>query len=400
VIEAPLFQPQTLRAVVRRAAGGCPISTPYKLYGAEVSLFSGKARAYLRFKNIPFEEIFATRKIIDEVLQPATGLKMVPVVQTPEGEFLQDTSVIIDTLEERFPEPSVLPTGPVQRLVALLLEAYGDEWLLMPAMHYRWAYKRKNLLGILRAFGEIVAPGAPRLLHPIAGLPIALYFGGAYGTVLGINRHTRPEIERTYEAFLARFDAHLEHTPYLLGSRPSIADYGFIGPLYAHLYRDPAPGELMRRLAPRVADWVERVEHPTGDSGEFLGDDQVPETLHPILRTLFSEYAPIALDTMQRTAQYCAEHPDRTRFPRFIGSHEFRIGQARAARYVTPYTQWMWQRPLRWYQGLQDTNRERADALLSQVGGLEAMAVSPEVWVGREGGRVVPVDGPSSAPKP
>ena len=33
----------------------------YDFYGAEVSYFSGKVRAYLRYKRIPFSEITPTR---------------------------------------------------------------------------------------------------------------------------------------------------------------------------------------------------------------------------------------------------------------------------------------------------------------------------------------------------
>ena len=220
----------------------------YQLIAAEVSLYSGKARAYLRYKGVPFTELHASRQVINRIVKPKTGLAMIPVLLTPEGEAVQDTTAIIDHIEARHPSRSVYPTTPVLRLASLLLELYGDEWLLMPAMHYRWHYKRENMALVMREFGEIVAPRLPKLLHPLAGLPLALYFGGNYGRALGINASNRAAIERSYEAFLREFDAHLDAHPYLLGARPSVGDYGFMGPLYAHLYRDPAPGALMRRI--------------------------------------------------------------------------------------------------------------------------------------------------------
>lgn len=63
---------------------------------------------------------------------------MIPVVVTSDGECVQDITEIIDYFEQRCPEPSVYPAGAWQRLVSLLLEVYGDEWLVLPAMHYRW----------------------------------------------------------------------------------------------------------------------------------------------------------------------------------------------------------------------------------------------------------------------
>ncbi len=46
--------------------------------------------------------------------------------------------------------------------VGMLLEVYGDEWLVMPAMHYRWGYKRYNLRFILGQFGDALKPHWPR----------------------------------------------------------------------------------------------------------------------------------------------------------------------------------------------------------------------------------------------
>ena len=75
----------------------------HKLYGAPLSLYTAKARSYLIFKQIPFEEIFSSMKVYKKIIVPKTGVRFIPVVKTPEGEFLQDTSHIIDTLEQRHP---------------------------------------------------------------------------------------------------------------------------------------------------------------------------------------------------------------------------------------------------------------------------------------------------------
>ena len=68
----------------------------------------------------------------------------------------------------------------------------------------------------------------------------------------GVSEELVPEIERSYEAFLGLLDAHLAGSPFLLGGHPTIADYGFMGPLYAHLARDPYPSVLMKRRARRA----------------------------------------------------------------------------------------------------------------------------------------------------
>ena len=56
----------------------------------------------------------------------------------------------------------------------------------------------------------------------------------------------------------ALFERHLGETgvPFLLGHRPSIGDFGLLAPIYAHLYRDPVPGFILRTRW--VYKWVYR----------------------------------------------------------------------------------------------------------------------------------------------
>ncbi len=363
------------------------MAASHQLIAAEVSLYSGKARSYLRYKGVPFEEVQATRPVIQSVVRPKTGLAMVPVLLMPDGRAVQDTTAIIHAIESTHPQRSVVPEG-VLGVASLLLELYGDEWLVMPAMHYRWHYKRNWPL-IFSEFGQLVAPSLPTMLAPLAGVPLAAYFGGNYGRALGISGRNRAAIEASYEAFLADFDAHLAEHPYLLGSRPCQGDFGFMGPLYAHLYRDPAPGALMKRIAPRVADWVERMNHPPNGELAPFGDD-VPASLDPIFRRLFSEHWPVVADTFEAVHDWVQAHPNARRIKRFVGSHTFLIEGVSHERWVQSFTQWMAQHALDAYAALSDDARASADGWLKRVGGYEAMQTVPKTRVRRENNRLVP----------
>ena len=113
---------------------------PYILHAADVSYFSGKARPALPQKGLWYREVLPNmREIIGK-----TGLAFIPVLMTPEGEAWQDTSTILDRLEERHPEPPLYPTTPVQQVVAYLIELYGDEVGLLPGMHYRWSFEESE----------------------------------------------------------------------------------------------------------------------------------------------------------------------------------------------------------------------------------------------------------------
>src|SRR3546814_6933768 len=154
---------------------------------------------------------------------------------------------------------------------------------------YRWYYNEEWVYG---EFGKVALPGGTPEEQYAAGKARAAPFRGSV-PLLGITPETIPAIERSYEALLADLDAHFAAHPFLLGSRPSIGDYGLIGPLYAHLWRDPASREIMERIAPRVAVWVRRmVDVAEPQSGDFLADDAVPATLEPVLRLMMHEQVP------------------------------------------------------------------------------------------------------------
>ena len=365
----------------------------YTLYGAEFSLYSGKARAYLKYKNIPFDEVLSTIVVYRKIIIPKTGVRFIPVVKTPEGEYLQDTTHIIDHLESQHTQKSVYPVTPKQRLVSMLLELYGDEWLLIPAMHYRW--NTDNFPFIYQEFGRIVSPRLPTFIRAFVGKKIGLRFKG-FVPLLGITEKTIPAIERWYEErFLPDLNYHFSKYPFLLGDVPSIGDFGFMGPLYAHLYRDPYPGQLMKRLAPHVASWVERMNNASNVSGEFLPNDEIPETLLPILENLFTEQWPVLEDTANKLSAWYDEQTETSpsdeprAIPRSLGRHRFHINGVEEQRLVLPYTQWMMQRPLEYYQSLSPEEKEYVDPWLQQVQGFDAMQFALKQQVTKVNNRFV-----------
>jgi glutathione S-transferase len=280
------------RAKPIRAASIFSSGRPHILFGSEQSLYSGKTRAYLRYRQIPFVEALCTRDCYRGAIIPRVGWPVVPVVQTPEGSVLQDTTEIIDALEADFTDgscsvgirpavPSMSET-PAQRFAAELINFFADEWLLLPAMHYRWN-KPENEEFLVHEFGNVSAgPSSTPEERDRAGRKAYAGFKATVDSgVLGVTPETAPGIERSYEAFLRDFSAHLDAHQYCLGDRPSLADFGLVAPLYAHLFRDPVPGFLMRTKAPRVADWVERMLGGAASRTSVLRPDGVPPASGP-----------------------------------------------------------------------------------------------------------------------
>jgi glutathione S-transferase len=108
-----------------------------KLYTHALSPFSGKVRIALDEKDIAVEEeqLPISRQAI--LAKPKAMLDANPRGQVPTliaGDLvLYDSTVILEWLEERHPEPALLPRGADARARARLLEDEGD-WLMNGAI--------------------------------------------------------------------------------------------------------------------------------------------------------------------------------------------------------------------------------------------------------------------------
>ena len=114
------------------------------LWGAPASLRTGRTRAYLIKKGIDYQEIFPSNlRFMTEIL-PLVGYFAVPVTELEDGTVIQDGTDTMVHLEERFPERPMIPTSPVQRIVAWLIELFGCDLFFIPAMHYRWNFPEQQ----------------------------------------------------------------------------------------------------------------------------------------------------------------------------------------------------------------------------------------------------------------
>jgi len=337
------------------------------LIGAPVSYYTAKVRAYLRYKQIPHFELLATREVYREVIVPRTGVRFIPVLITDQNVAVQDSAAIIDHLEARYAAPRIEPLDQVARLVAALLETYADEWLLLPAMHYRWNVPENRAYAI-EEFGRLSSPAATLDEQRALGEQLAGPFAGAL-PALGVQPETVPAIEASYQALLRELDAHFALQPFLLGTAPCRGDFALFGPLYAHLFRDPASGRLMRTLAPRVVQWLLRMRDPQPSAP--APEHGCPQTLEPVLARLFRELGPVLESSLARLAQ--ARLGSDGFLPRAIGRHTFELEGVRAERAVYPFNVYRFQRAHDQYSQLSAADRAGADALLARVGGLGLM---------------------------
>lgn len=332
------------------------------LYAMPHSLYSGRARAYLIKNHIPFEERSTGHESFKRDVLPEGKLPTIPTLVTLSGEVIRDGAAIMAHFEEPAGWPS-LPSGPRQRALALLLDVVGTDGLLRPAMHYRWNFPEANQHFVAFHFLHSQRETPERQEKTDAMMNRMRHAA----QVFGVNPETSPLVETLYLEFLAALDRHFEQMPYLFGWRPSIGDYGLLGPLYAHLGRDPYPAAIMQQQAPRVFRWVERMNRPDDDMPEyfepgegFLANDDIPDTLIHLLQLLAEDFAPeteAAAGTINRFLERSAPTAGDVAVGRLAeapGMAEFLVRRTKISALAQPHRFFLLQR-------MQDTVDEMAE---------------------------------------
>jgi len=365
----------------------------HTLWGTPHSLYTGKIRSYLIKKGLPFRELCPTHPRFRSHIRAATQLKVAPVIETPDGEILQDTTDMIEYFEQRLPEPQMNPDTPVQRAVAWLISAYGSEGLLATAMSYRWSYREQQEHFLRAEFGRGIYAGPDRNARNEAGLKFMNYFNNFLPLFFGVTEETQGTIETVYLELLDALDIHFQHYPYVMGGRPSIADFGLMAPLYAHLARDPVPATLMKNRAPNVYRWTERMNRAGIADGEYhncpeayFPDDTIAPTLEPVLCLLFEAWGPETRANADLYNAWVSEHPElpaghlvahndeRVVHPT-LGPIEYRLRDCTIKRASAPHGLWHFDRSAAYTRQLDGEAAERFAALVQRNGGEEMMAI-------------------------
>lgn len=341
------------------------------LYGAPCSLYTGKARSYLIKQGICYREISpASQHFVNDVV-PAVHRWRIPVIELSGPVYIQDSTMIIEHFENQPQTASLLPDTPKQKIISLLIDVLGAEGLLRPAMHYRWNFKAENDDFLKENFRTLVPGGSAEMAEK--SMDSMRQAGAAFGAL--------PEafsvIEKIYEEFLDLLDRHFSKYPYLLGGRPSIGDFGLIAPFYGHLSRDPYPASMMKKRAPRVFRWTERMNRPDADMGEFpdcpaswIENDEIPDTLKEVLKFAGKE------DLLAETtaAAQCINKWLEQNNPapgekagRGVGFAEFEIRGVPVQALAQPYRFFLLARMQNAFAGLDETGRRDVQSLMEEL---------------------------------
>ena len=174
------------------------------LYNAARCPYAARARIVLAEKGIEFETVEIDLSDRPAWLYEKNPTGRVPVIEEDGGDPLPESAVIMEFLEERYPEPALLPPDPADRAAARLL--------------------------ILRD-------------HDLTDPYYAL-------------RREEDGAREEFDAALGRFDALLGEQPYLGGAEYGLADIALVP--WVLRARDMLGVELDG--FPSLVDWLTRLE--------------------------------------------------------------------------------------------------------------------------------------------
>jgi glutathione S-transferase len=181
------------------------MSGKYRIFGAEVSPYSVKVRSVLPLQADP-ARVDRARSASTAEYQKYAKLPIIPLLVSPEGEAMQDSTPILEQIEQRFPEPSIHPEDPIAAFVSALLEEFGDEWGNKWMFHYRWA-READQISASERIGEAMSGASGDALKPVAAGIRERMIGRVW--FVGSNAQTAPQIEQSFKDAVAQIEKHL-----------------------------------------------------------------------------------------------------------------------------------------------------------------------------------------------
>ena len=342
------------------------------LYGSPLSLYTGKVRSYFIKNTIAYTEIAPTNQHYAKTVLPAASAQTMPTIETEDKTVIRDGTAIIDHYEKTN-NFSASPNTAKQKIISRLFDVVGSEGLLRPAMHYRWHYQ-ENLPFITPHFRQMIPPVANRdeltekTMNKMRGACVAF----------GANDDNKKIVEEVYLEFLNLLNKHFEQQPYLLGGKPCIGDFGLIAPMYAHLGRDPKPLSIMQNQAVAAYRWVERMNRPEADCGEFdsnsnefLAGDQIPDTLIALLKHIAEDFVPETLAAAKCINDWLDAQPTlaaNTAIERGVGFGEFGLRGNKIIALAQPYRFYLLKRMQDDYAQLTEQDQQEVKSLLNECG--------------------------------
>ena len=272
-------------------------SKTVELMGAPGSPYTRKMLALMRYRHIPYRVQWQSFNMAAESNRPQPKVPLLPTYYLPnesgEIEAVTDSSPILRRFEKEYDGRSVIPPHAATAFLNWLVEDYADEWLTKAMFHYRWHYEAdvKKAASILPRWHFL--SGSDEEIAPLSEMISKRQISRL--SYVGSNEVTKQTIENAFARFLELFNAHIQTSQFVFGTRPSSADFAIYGQLTQLALFDPTPRDLITAQFPRVYAWVEVMEDLSGlevSDADWVADDALPDTLIALLREIGTLYLP------------------------------------------------------------------------------------------------------------
>ena len=237
-----------------------------------MSSCSQKLRMVLRWKDVdwqPHEVNLAALENCEPWFLAINPRGLVPVLVL-DGDVHIESNDIIEVLEDRFPEPSLIPLDRTEEVRALL-KAEDDLHLDLRRLSFRFVHGRtqsNKSPDVLQAYRDGGTGTVQGQADPHKQVEVAFY------EELDTGGLSDAACRASAETFRAAFDEHeqrLAKGPYLLGDTFSVIDIAW----FVYAYRLTLGGYPLARLHPTLNGWFERL----GGMSELTAEVAMPETL-------------------------------------------------------------------------------------------------------------------------
>lgn len=274
----------------------------FQLIGHELSFFSRKLEAQLRFQRLPWRWQFKTQQRTADI-EARVGTHFIPALQTPDGWMIHDTIAIGPMLSQRYPEYSALPETPLQRASTFILEDFFNHWLGRSCVHSRWCYPENvDWVGLRIAANTMLdrsidEPLTAEEQEQFASMGQMMYegFGKNVCEYNGVQAEYADAVRADFSLMLEALSLHLKDNDFLLGPRPCLADFALAGACKAHYITDPEPLSWLGEHRELLIAYTERFFADQAiESRDWLAGDKVPETLTVVLDYIQRSYLPFA----------------------------------------------------------------------------------------------------------
>ncbi|MEL7283429.1 MAG: glutathione S-transferase family protein [Pseudomonadota bacterium] len=267
-----------------------------ELTGAPGSPYTRKMLGILRYRRLPFSVYWGPTRVPEHYPQPK--VRLLPTFFFPDGEDgalvpVTDSTPITRRLETEYSGRSVIPRDPVLKFLNNLIEDYGDEWLTKAMFHFRWAHEVdwKNAAPLLVYWSNNTAPAdqAAEFADQFASRQIDRLY------VVGSNDVTAQTIEHSYQRFIEILDTLIARKGFVLGGRPSSADFALFGQLTQLAIVEPTSAAITNKTSPRVRAWIDLLDDLSGlepQDEDWFSADEAQQALKPLLEEIGRTYAP------------------------------------------------------------------------------------------------------------